>query len=268
MTLQEFLDFHYGPDGKTVLLQRLADGEDPDRMVNGETGLHVAVRRRRELAVRILLQHGVNIDARNQHGKTALAHAARRGFDELVELLTAAGADDNLNVADRFAVSIIHGEFDRAKNILADHPDCVRTGNPGEDRLLADVAGRGDSRPIFMLIEAGADLSATGLDSGTALHQAAWFGQSENASLLIDAGAPLDVFDCVHNSSPLGWAVHGSRYSGNATQRQDEYVALVGMLLEAGSSLRYPGEPDSDRYLNRLRTDASYRTLECLPTTL
>ena len=41
------------------------------------------------------------------------------------------------------------------------------------------------------------------------LHQAAWFGQPDNARLLIEAGAPLDVFDSVHESSPLGWAAHG-----------------------------------------------------------
>ena len=108
-----------------------------------------------------------------------------------------------------------------------------------------------------MLINAGADLTAPGLDSGTPLHQAAWFGQPANAWLLIDAGAPLDVFDSTHQSSPLGWAVHGSRYSGGTEQRQDVYVELTQMLLDAGSSLHYPNEPDSDAYFARLLKDAS-----------
>ena len=108
------------------------------------------------------------------------------------------------------------------------------------------------------MIQAGADLTTPGLDDGTPLHQAAWFGQPNNARLLIDAGAPLEVFDRVHQSSPLGWAVHGSRYSGGAAQRQDQYCELVKILLQAGSSLRYPDEPEGSKaYFARLIEDAS-----------
>jgi ankyrin repeat protein len=114
------------------------------------------------------------------------------------------------------------------------------------------------------LIIAGADLTAPGLDSGTPLHQAAWFGQPDNARLLIDAGAPLDVFDATHQSSPLGWAVHGSRYSGGAAEHQDAYVALVRMLLEAGSCLHYPNQPGSDAYFRRLLEDATSQVAKVL----
>ena len=96
------------------------------------------------------------------------------------------------------------------------------------------------------------------LDGGTPLHQAAWFGQPQNARLLIDAGAPLDVFDPSHQYSPLGWAVHGSRYSGGADERLPEYIELVRMLLEAGSSLHYPNDPEGDSYLKRLLEDAPF----------
>lgn len=64
------------------------------------------------------------------------------------------------------------------------------------------------------------------------------------------------MFDATHGSSPLGWAVHGSRYSGGADERQGAYVALVDMLAAAGSSLRYPGR-DGDDYYQRLLTDAT-----------
>jgi hypothetical protein len=59
------------------------------------------------------------------------------------------------------------------------------------------------------------------------LRQAAWFGQPDNARRLIDAGAPLDVLDATHEGSPIGWAVHGSRYSGGAEKRP-------GCLCRAG----------------------------------
>lgn len=266
MTLHELLDFHYGADGDGVLRGRLDNGDNPDlrRGPHAETPLHVATRRRRASAVNILLTHGADIDARTAGGKTAYAHAARRGFDEIAALLVKRGASTELNEADGFAVAVVTGNLDEARALLKAHPGVARTGNPEEDRLLADVAGRNDPEPVALLIEAGADLAATGLDSGTPLHQAAWFGQPANARLLIDAGAPLDIFEDDHEASPIHWAVHGSRYSGGADERQSAYVALVEMLLAAGSSLHYPDDPEGDAYRKRLLTDASPRVLEVL----
>lgn len=266
MTLHEFLDCHYGPDGDEFLRRMLDEGADPNRRgePHRETPLHTATRRRRASAVDILLAHGADIDARTTGGKTAYAHAVRRGFDDVAALLVQRGADTELNDADRFAVAVVNGRLDKARTILATDPGVARTGNPEEDRLLADVAGRNDREPVAFLIQAGASLTARGLDSGTPLHQAAWFGQPGNARLLIDAGAPLDVFEDVHHSSPLHWAVHGSRFSGGANERQDAYVALVEMLLAAGSSLHYPDDPGGDTYRKRLLEDATPRVLEVL----
>ena len=266
MTLHELLDVHYGADGDTVLRRILEGGADPHlRSGPGEeTPLHVATRRRRAGAVEILLEHGADIDAVTEGGKTAYAHAVRRGFDEVAALLARHGASTDLNEADRFAVAIVNGNLDEARRILEACPRVARTTNPEEDRLLADVAGRNDREAVRLLIEAGADLTAAGLDSGTPLHQAAWFGQPVNGRLLIGAGAPLDIFDPVHKASPIHWAAHGSRYSGAAEKRQDAYVELVEMLLEAGSSLSYPDDPGGDAYRHRLLRDASPRVREVL----
>lgn len=266
MTLHELLDLHYCADGDATLRRMLAEGADPDLRdgPRAETPLHVATRRRRATAVDVLLAHGADIDAATAGEKTAYAHAVRRGFDEVVALLVERGASTELNDADRFAVAVVSGNLDGARAMLAAHPGVARTGNPEEDRLLADVAGRHDREPVAFLIKAGADLNARGLDGGTPLHQAAWFGQPGNARLLIDAGAPLDVFDDAHESSPLHWAVHGSRFSGGAEERQDAYVELVEMLLAAGSSLHYPGDPDGDAFRKRLLEDATPRVRDVL----
>ena len=259
MTLHELLDHNYGVDGDDVLRRMLDRGADPNTRSGprSESPLHVATRRRRTKAVEILLDSGAEIDAITAGGKTAYAHAVRRGFDDVAELLRRRGASEELNDADRFAVAIVRGRLDEARTILSAHPGVARTGNPEEDRLLADVAGRDDPRPVELLISAGADLTAPGLDDGTPLHQAGWFGQPANARLLIDAGAPLDVFEATYRRSPIGWAVHGSRYSGGADQRQDAYVALVQLLLDAGASLRDPAESTTDAYIRRLLDDAS-----------
>lgn len=265
-TLHELLDFNYGEDGDAVLRRMLDAGADLNTRAapHSETPLHVATRRRRTSAIVILLGRGADIDATTAGGKTAYAHAVRRKFDDVADVLRAHGASTVLNEPDRLAVAIVNGRLDEARTILASLPGAARTGNPEEDRLLADVAGRDDTGPVETLIGAGASLTAPGLDDGTPLHQAAWFGQPNNARLLIDAGAPLEIFDAVHESSPLGWAVHGSRYSGGAEERQDAYVALVRMLLAAGSSFQHPGDPQGDRYRRRLLQDASPQVREIL----
>lgn len=257
MTLQELLDTQFGPDGVEVLRARLAAGEDCNTTFGpaAETPLHVAARRFRPAAVDLLLEHGAEADARNGGGKTAYAHAARRGFGPITERLAAHGADTSLTPADEFAVAVGANGLDEARRILAAHPGVARTGNPEEDRLLADVAGRNASEPVAFLLEAGAPLDVPGLDDGTPLHVAAWFGQPGNARLLVAAGAPLEIFERVHRSSPLGWAVHGSRYSGGAEDRKDAYRAVLGLLLEAGAQTTYPDDP-GPAYRRRLLGDA------------
>ena len=78
------------------------------------------------------------------------------------------------------------------------------------------------------------------------------------------AGASLDAFDATHQTSPIGWAVHGSRYSGGAEERQGAYVSLVRMLLDAGSSLCYPEDSTGDAYIRRLLNDGSPEVAEIL----
>lgn len=267
MTLHGVLDWEYGPDGLQKVKRLLADGADVDGRSGPreETPLHVAARRRRCDAIEVLLDHGADIDLETIGGKTAFAHAARRGFDDVVFLLAERGADQRLALADRFAIAVLEGRLADARAVLRGDPAVARTGNPEEDRLLADAAGRNNAEAVSFLVEVGADLHATGLDDGTPLHQAAWFGQPRNARILVDAGANLDVFDPVHGSSPLHWAVHGSRYSGGAAERFEAYAEIVRLLLDAGASVRYPDGDDRGEYLHRLRSDAPPGIRELLP---
>lgn len=247
--LHRFLDWEYG--GDEALRALLASGADANARSGplDETALHVAARRRRAQAAAILLAHGADADAKNGGGKTACVHAMRRGFDDVVALL-ALRTRIELTDADRLAVALVGGRLDEARAIVAANPSSVRTGNPEEDRLLADLAGRPATAPVKLLIDAGADLAARALDGGTALHQAAWFGVPDNAKLLIAAGAPIDIAGDDHDSTPLGWAVHGARYSGDADVAPERYVEIVRALRAAGAGFR----DDADR--RRLLADA------------
>ncbi len=267
MTLCHFLDWDYGRDGDQELRRKLQAGGDANERSeqSGEAAILVAARRRRANAIKVLLEFGADINALSTGGKTAYAHSIRRGFNEIADLLRQRGADTTLNNADRLAVLLTSGKLDDAAELIAADPEIVRTGNPEEDRLPADLAGRKASEPLELLIGAGADPNAPGLDGGTPLHQTAWFGQPHNAGLLLNAGARLDDFNNAHNGSALGWAAHGSRFSGDADTRGGDYVALVQLFLSAGAQLFYPGREGDDAYLKTLHADASEAVRALLP---
>lgn len=255
--LHALLDFCFQVPLVEALLERGADPDEPAGPA-GETALHVATRRRRLPAVRMLARRGVRLDARNAGGMTAYQHAVRRGFEEIAAALAELGADTTLTASDRFAVALVKGDLDAARAMLADDPGLVRRFGPEEARLLPDLAGRLErTEAAALLLEAGADIAARGLDGGTALHQAAWFGQPEAAALLLDEGAPLEVLCTVHRSTPLGWVCHGSRYSGGAEERAEVYARIAELLLEAGASLAHPDAPEQDSAGGWLLADAS-----------
>ncbi|CAN5680520.1 hypothetical protein BH24ACI5_BH24ACI5_00520 [soil metagenome] len=58
--------------------------------------LHAAIASRNGETVALLLEHGANVNARQQEGYTALMGAAGTGREDLVDLLLARGADPTL----------------------------------------------------------------------------------------------------------------------------------------------------------------------------
>ncbi len=96
MDLHQLIDLDYGTNGDELLRKALDGGADPEARAGelSESLLHVAARRFRPGATRILLDHGAEIDARTEGGKTAHAHALRRGFVELRDLLRERGGAD------------------------------------------------------------------------------------------------------------------------------------------------------------------------------
>lgn len=222
----------------------LADGADPNLAVGvrRETALHVAVRRRREEWVEPLIAAGAAVDARTAGGMTAFRHAVRRGFDEMAEKLAECGADVTTSQSDALAIALQDEDLDGALAFIQHRPELL-VGRPAEEaRLLPDLAAAGRLEAVRLLLDAGMGIDARGLDDGSALHQAAWFGQPPVARLLIERGAALDLRGDDHDSTPLGWVAHGSRYSGGARERAALYAEIAEMLLAAGAPL--PGPAD------------------------
>lgn len=241
--LHYMIDWAYTPEKMTTLLN---NGTDPNERYwkYDENALHVAVRRRRLDCIDALLAHGVPIDAKTRGGKTAYAHAIRRGFTEISDHLAQLGADTSLSAVDQLAVLLGENKLEAAKAILTKYPKLASEMNAEEARILPDLAGRPMPEAVTLLLDAGIDIASRGLDEGTALHMSAWFGQAAITRLLIKRNAPLEIRGDLHNMSPLGWVVHGSVYSSSAESHAKDYADIAKALLEAGALLTHPDHPE------------------------
>lgn len=134
-----------------------------------------------------LLDHGANINTRDDHGWTPLFTAVFHGKNsDVVENLIYRGADIN------------QPTLSRTSRIRSGYHVTVL---PGWTPLHAAL--RSKNFPVAtVLILAGADLEAKEKETGyTALHYAAAYGQFEMVKLLTEKNADLDARD-IHGNRP------------------------------------------------------------------
>jgi ankyrin repeat protein len=119
----------FAPDGHTALglasffarpatvRLLLARGADPGIAAHNEMKvqpLHAAVAAKSTEVVRLLLERGVDVNARQQVGYTPLMGAASSGREDLVELLLGHGADPALVAEDGRTAAVVAREHDHA----------------------------------------------------------------------------------------------------------------------------------------------------------
>jgi ankyrin repeat protein len=102
---------------------------------------------------------------------------------------------------------------------------------------VALAARNNDTAALRLMLSAGLPVDVTGQHGATPLHWAAFHGNLEmTRQLLAHPGRPsLELTDADFNSTPLGWAIHGSEHGWNC--RKGNYAGTVQALLEAGASL-------------------------------
>jgi CO/xanthine dehydrogenase FAD-binding subunit len=116
--------------------------------------------------------------------------------------------------------------------MLGTHADLRAELLGKEVHALLHAVGTGSPNSVRVLATIGFDLGLEGPWGGTALHHAAWHGRIEMVRALLAAGAPIHVRDKTYGSTPLAWAAHGS---ANCREADDDYIAVIDLLLEAGS---------------------------------
>lgn len=153
---------------------------------------------------RSLLSTGVEVDAKDEGGSTALMFAALRGDAEMVQALLAAGADPNLKDANGETALLLGAGrgVDIVRALLAAGADPNLEDGEGQTALL--VAAETQAETVRLLIEAGADVHHRDDFGVSALTIAEASGAFEIAALLRAAGATTSLEDRLHEAIQKG----------------------------------------------------------------
>ncbi|KAK0761671.1 hypothetical protein N5P37_005653 [Trichoderma harzianum] len=185
---------HYGHRAVVKLLvEKGADIDAKDG--GGRTPLLWATYNGHKAIVELLVEKGADIEAKDNYGRTPLSWAAYNGHKAIVELLVEKGAD------------------------IAAKDDSGRTP-------LSWAAENGHEAIVELLVEKGADIAAKDDYGQTPLSQAAEKGHKHKAiaELLVKKGADIEAKD---NSgrTPLSWAA------------EKGHKAIVELLVEKGADI-------------------------------
>jgi ankyrin repeat protein len=218
------LHFVAGGEAVEVFSRNSEDGFRPRLMCAEATGGSAEV-------VRILVEAGAEVDARDEMGWTPLMRAVRRGHLAAVEALIVVGADVNARIAPRPLTDIEDSVLNLARNIHEQHPGLLNLLPPSADPqeaigvgatplILACKWNRGDARCkdpfmfdrtgiIRALIAAGAEVNARERDGSTALAHA------------------IETRDTILSRDPTSWPPIPRELLEAALPKADEVISIL-----------------------------------------
>ena len=167
-------------------------GMNPDAADNGgQSAILVAAASGHGHIVQLLREAGAKANAATATGQTALMEAARSGDEQSVKVLLAAGAD--ANGKDSAGMSPL------AAAVMAGHTVIVallvQSVTGSLDYTLQLAAMEGHTPVMAVLMEKGASPHATSVDGRTPIMFAAQYGRTEAAKLLRQRGAAVTALD-------------------------------------------------------------------------
>jgi len=174
--------------------------------------------------LRTLLEHGVDVNAKNIIGNTALMRAARKGYTEIMQILLAKGADvDIKSKYGNTALMIVadKGDTDTVRFLLEHGADVDAKDNYDRTALMM-VADKGDIDTVRFLVEHGVDVDTKSKFGETTLYQAIASGNIDIVQALIAKGADVNVKNN-NGDTVLMWA------------KKWNHKEIIRILKEAGA---------------------------------
>ena len=205
-----------------------------------------------EAKVRLLLDRGANVSARAVDGRTPIYQAASMANAVAVlRLLLDKGADANtktlIGMTPLMSAARANPE---AARLLIDRKADVNARNAAGATALMEAAQTGRPQAVGMLLENGADPKLRTKKNETALAYAATTGNAETVKLLLDRGAEVNVAD-IRGYTALLYA------AGSDTMP----AAVVKMLLAKGADPTAKGDGETAAMLAAKRGDSEVARL-------
>ena len=201
-----------------LLLRLLADREVDETDQDGNTALHVAVDIGDPEAIRLVLNSGASLAAKNRRGLTPYQLSERRLLGNTFCILKRNGRNE--------AVAALHaacrnGDLETVKNSLC-RSATVRDSGDNDDTPLHVACRAGQTRVASLLLQLGADRQALNKFKITPLHTACHSGLLATAELLVQNGADVNIK--AESRTPLhvaSWKGHADLVAFLIQQRAD-----------------------------------------------
>jgi ankyrin repeat protein len=163
-------------------------------------------------------------------GAASTPHTIARefGHEDVLDLLLL-----NTPPGLKLAAAAELGDEAAVNKLLASRADVVGSLTDDERRKIADAARNNKTETVRLMLAAGWPVDVRGQHGATPLHWAAFHGNAAMVEMLLQKRPPLEVTDDDYQSTPLGWAIHGSK---NGWHRDTgDYPGTVTAFLRAGA---------------------------------
>lgn len=212
-----------GDTAKVVELLKAAPALVSEQdLKTGDLPLHLAAAKGWLEIIVALLDAGADVNAKGNHGWTPLHYAATGGSIGACRLLMQRGADRSalngdqktpLQVGGLFTAPVLRdfipsatgadelfraiaaGDEEKAKTLIAAHPDTIKAKDERGCTPLLLAAKAGRTEIVSILLKNGASVSAKDKTGETALHWAATADSTDTTHALIAAGANVNAQD-------------------------------------------------------------------------
>lgn len=212
-----------------LLLAHEADVHVKDQYSNTP---HLVIRQGQKMLaiLSLLLERGANLNEQGQLGSTLLLDACIRKCIDLVRFCLQQGADVTLRRTGEFdKKTALHFCWDvDSARLLLDHGADISAQNWCGRTVLHRMARRAEKSDVIQfLLNRGAHPDVGDSEGITALFEACYSGQLENARILLERGANVNATDCCGETALSRNCLH--------------QISLATLLLEHGADPNIQG---------------------------
>ena len=145
------------------------------------------------------------------------------GHDAVLALLMSRTPDEV-----KLPVACELGDRDLVEQLLSARSAAART-LPSEDHVrLPNAARNNKTAAVALMLKAGWPVGARGHENATALHWAAFHGNTEMVRTLLEYGADPRVRGDAHDGTPFDWAQYGTEHGWQG--RTGDYAGVIDLL--------------------------------------